>query len=114
MFLIPSAQIAFFFFFRFFLKQILDFFEYLRSMLLKADLMQVFMNADVLFSSHLFGGRIPPSFFFFFATFLYGSHFSQNRLGKKKKMVIMGRVSSSSGLPGGKATPESFLKIQIL
>lgn len=35
-------------------------------MLLKADLMQVFMNADVLFSSHLFGGRIPPSFFFFF------------------------------------------------
>lgn len=103
---------SFLFFFLFFKKQILDFFEYLRSMLLKADLMQVFMNADVLFSSHLFGGRIPPSFFFF-ATFLYGSHFSQNML-EKKKMVIMGRVSSSSGLPGGKATPESFLKIQIL
>ena len=32
-------------------------------MLLKADLMQVFMNADALFSSYLFGGRIPPSFF---------------------------------------------------
>lgn len=51
-------------------------------MLLKADLMQVFMNADALFSSYLFGGRIPPSFFF--ATFLYGSHFSQNRLKKKR------------------------------
>lgn len=77
---------SFLFFFLFFKKQILDFFEYLRSMLLKADLMQVFMNADVLFSSHLFGGRIPPSFFFFFffATFLYGSHFSQNMLEKKR------------------------------
>lgn len=28
---IPSAQIAFFFFFLFFKKQILDFFEYLRA-----------------------------------------------------------------------------------
>ena len=50
---------------------------------------------------------------FFFATFLYGSHFSQNRLGKKKEMVIMGRVSPCSGLPEGEATPESCLKIQI-
>lgn len=79
-------------------------------MLLKADLMQVFMNAAVLFSSYLFGGGIPPSFFllpsFMGAIFL--------RIDwEKKEMVIMGRVSSSSGLPGGEVTPESCLKIQI-
>ena len=79
-------------------------------MLLKVDLMQVFMNADALFSSYLFGGRIPPSFFllpsFMGAIFL--------RIGwKKKEMVIMGRVSPSSGLPEGEATPESCLKMQI-
>ena len=62
------------------------------------------MDVDLLFSSHLLGGRITPPPFF--ATPLCGSHFSQNRLEREKGVV--GGVSYSSELLGGKATSGSF------
>lgn len=69
------------------------------------------MDVDILFSSHLFGGRITPPPLFLLPLFV-GAIFWQNRLEREKGVV--GGVSYSSGLPGGKATPGSFfLKIQI-
>lgn len=101
-----------------FLQQILDFLECLESMLFQATSVKVFLNVDALLSP-LFGGRITPPqhllfFFFFFATFLCGSHFFSEQVGKKERDYGLWEGQNfSSQWPVDKTTSWNFKKIQI-
>lgn len=72
------------------------------------------MNADILFSSHLLGGRITSLTLFFFSAYLsLWELFFSEQVGKKERERLWEWSNFSFGQPVGKVTQGSFLKIQI-